>query len=546
VIKIVNLSDYSSYKIGSDWIPAFNQAFRDLTASGGGILQIPAGLHYINSTINIPSNVHIIGAGAGVSTIRLSNGANTDMVNFNISDNCGIADLTLRGNCFDPTPSVDKNGLVIGRPGLNSATNEGSMDNISIQNIEIRDIGGNGFRCYRNTWIYSISRVTIQFCTGYGAWIESTDNMYDTFDITGNGKAGLYVTGSNNRFSNMKIIFNGRGVKKADGKFYGNGTDLNSAGTYCTGTRNGFVNIDSQENYGHGFVFDGAKDTDLLGCLADKNGYSVLAPDGSSLKSAATAVGFYFINSSARITGIVKATNFNTNLVSQLCGYYIDHTCTSISLDYEQDATQGLSTNLSYTSQVTTASMKATIYANAQYNNFLTSGNTLTNKITAYNSTNFQLGKNFISSYTVTGNRIYVTTNWAGTPRMGTLSNLSVSQNRVYLVRVKVKPTVDNYFLRFKAFYDEGSFDQIRQIDARYNSSAYTDISFIFKADRTSSKVAFYVQDQVGTNNAKQYPFYAAEFALIDITDMMKQEYLPKSLDMAVSKNYFVGSRTFL
>ncbi|MBI0577468.1 hypothetical protein IEC97_08855 [Neobacillus cucumis] len=542
--SVKNLSDYSSYKSGPDWIPAFNQAFTDLTVSGGGILQIPVGTYNINSTITIPANVHVMGAGVGVTTIRLSNGVNTDMITLDTHSNCGISYLTIRGNCFDASPSVGKDGLVLGRTGLNATTNEGNMPNVNIHDIEIRDIGGNGFHCYRNTWVYALFRITIEFCTGYGAWIESTDNLYDTFSITANGNYGLYVTGSNNRFSNMKIIFNGRGFNSG-GNFYGNGTDLNSAGVYCKGTRNTFVNIECQENYGHGFVFDGAKDADLVGLLADKNGYSVLAPDGGSVKSTPTAVGYYFINSSARLTGMVKATNFNTKLVSQACGYYIDSTCTNISLDFENDATQGLSANLSYTSYVTTSDTRTNVHVNGQYNDFLASGLTLTNKINAYDGTNFQFGAGMLNSYTVTGNEIYGSTNWSSTPRLGTLSNLSIMAGRIYLVRVKVKATADNYFLRLTALYDESPWDAIKKVDGNYKTGVYTDVSFVFKADRNSSKLSVFIEDKIGTNNVTQKPFYASEFAIIDITDVVIATYLPKTVDKVVSKNYFLGSRKF-
>ncbi|WP_144554591.1 hypothetical protein [Bacillus sp. X1(2014)] len=544
--NLKNLSDYSTYKSGSNWVPAFTKAFADLTAEGGGILQVPVGTYTINSTLTIPSNIFIVGMGVGITVIKLANAANVDMITFDTHSNCGISDLTIKGNAYDATPSTGMDGLVIGRPGINITNNEGNMPNVKIQNIEIRDIGGNGFHCYPGTWVYYLSRIAIKYCTGYGAWIASTDNLFDTFDITANGKYGLYITGSNNHFSNMKIIFNGRGAING-GKFYGNGTDINSSGVYCgNGTRNIFVNIECQENYGHGFVFDGAKDTDLIGLLADKNGYSALAPDGTSLKTTATAVGFYFMNSSARLTGIIKATNFNTSLVSQARGYYIDSTCTNISLDFESDATQGLSANLSYTSYVTTADSRANVHAAIQYSDFLTSGLTLTNAITAYNGTNFALGATFLKSYIITGNEIYGTTNWASHPRIGTPGNTTVVKDHIYMVRCKVKPTVDNYFLRLTALYNEGTYDVVKRVDGNYKSGVYTDVTFLFKADRNSSKLMTYVEDKVGTNNATQQPFYVSEFAIIDITDVVSKNYIPKAIDKVVSKNYFLGSRTFV
>ena len=41
-----------------------------------------------------------------------------------------------------------------------------------------------------------------------------------------------------------------------------------------------------------------------------------------------------------------------------------------------------------------------------------------------------------------------------------------------------------------------------------------------------------------------QAAFYAAEFAVIDITDIVSS-YYPKTIDKAISKKYFIGAKTF-
>lgn len=549
-----NLDDYISYSSGNtNWSSAFAQAFTDLGVNGG-ILQLGAKTYTITSTITIPSNVQIVGLGQGISVIKLATGISADMVTLDTHTNCGISNLTIWGNIDGVVnPPTDRHGLIIGRAGIpNDGT--GTMPNINIHDIEIRSIGGHGFRCYLNTWVYYLARFSIRYCTGYGAYIQSTDNLYESFDITANGFYGLYVTGSNNRFSNMKIIFNGRGPKQADNTFIGNGTDINSAGVYsASGARNTFVNIESQENYGHGFVFDGAKDADILGCVADKNGYSIVqdngAGQGQTIKAGfnKSAIGFYFMNSCARLTGIVKATNFNTGLVTQDAGYFIDSTCSNISLEYEQDATQtGLSTNLSYTSLVTTADLRAISLANSQYNDLLTSGMTLNNLITAYNTSVFALGTNFVQAgYTITGNDIYGSTNWANTPRIGTPGTSTITAGSIFLVRVKVKPDTNNYYLRLKAMYNDGAFETINTLAGNYSNAAYTELSFVFKAPRAGNLLTF-VEDKVGTNNVTQGAFHVSELAVIDITSVISAKYHPKTADQLVKKNYFLGSRAFV
>jgi hypothetical protein len=387
--------------------------------------------------------------------------------------------------------------------------------------------------------------MNIDFCTEYGAYIQSTDNEYDTINITGNNKWGLYVTGSNNRFTSSKIIFNGRGAPSA-GKYYGNGTDLNSAGAYITGKRNTFVNVEAQENYGHGFVFDGAADTDLVGLVSDKNGYTALAPDGTSVTGTPSAVGYYFMNGASRITGMVKATNFNSSLKSQLSGYYIDSTCQNVSLEYEQDGNiVGQNTNLSFSSLVMNSDMRAASMANTQYTDFITSGLSLTNQITAYDTSNFALTTTFVKAgYTISGNDIYGSTEWTNTPRIGTVGNKPITAGNIYLVRVKVKPDINNYYLRLKAIYNDGAYENISSVEGRYPNNVYTELSFVIKAPRAGNILAF-VEDKIGTNNVTQGAFHVSEFAVIDITSIVSNYYIPRAIDKVVSKNYFLGTRTF-
>lgn len=542
--NIKYLWEYPQYVSGQESLAVINQAFADLTAAGGGKLMLPMGTVSIGAKMTIPSNVFVEGFGVGITTLRLANGVDDDIVNFDTHSNCGIRYLTISGNTWSGAGQSGKDGLIIGRPGINTTNNEGNMPNVLINNIEIRDVGGNGFHCYAGTWIYYISKVAVRYCTNYGMWIESTDNMYDTIEVTACGSYGVYVTGSNNRLSGMKIIFNGRGQLN-NGKFLGTGNDITSAGLRVTGSRNTLVNIESQENYGHGFVFDGAKDADLVGLLADKNGYSALAAtDGVSLTGSATAIGFYFMNSCARLTGILKATNFHTGRVSQLSEYFIDNTCASLSLDIERDTTQAQGVNLSYSSFVTTSEMRANMMASIQATDFLTSGNVLTNAITAYDSTNFALGSSFVTAHTIVGNEIQgITTNWGSNPRIGTPGNTSITKDRLYLVRVKVKPSSGTYNFRLKAIYNEGTYATIRQLDGTFSAGAYSEMSFVFKADQTSTKLMVFVDDKV--LNTTQQAFSISELAIVDVTNAVGKGYTPKAIDKLVNKNYFLGTRTF-
>jgi hypothetical protein len=540
------LHDYTSLSNGgTDWAPAINQAIIDLNALGGGILEIPAGTHLIHSTIALLSNVHIVGQGKAVTNIKLDSGVDADILNIDTHSNCGIRDLSIKGNVWDASPAINRTGVVIGRAGININANEGNMPNTYIHNIEIRDVSGDGFHCFQGTWQYALSRVDINFCKGYGANIESTDNLYDLMTVTGNGKYGLYIKGSNNHFNIMKVINNGRG----DDLKGSVGTDFQNAGVYDSGKRNTFVSIETQENYGHGFVFDGAVDTDLIGCLADANGLAMIANN----RATGTAIGFYFQNCQ-RMNGSLKATVFKAT-ISQVSGYYIDAGSSDLSFDYENDHAQ-TDTNLSSSCIIMTTSTKRNMYSatqyttNKQYSDFIASNTVLNNTITSYDGANLQLGAIFQTSTTIdtVNHDVLATLNWGvgQFPRIGSTYR-SVTQGRTYLVRLKVKPTINNYFLRLIALYDEGAFTVVKNLDGNYNSSVYSDVTFTFQAGVTSTKFLFYVTDKPDgiTPNATQGSFHVKDLAFVDITDALTNYYLPTTLDKAVRDNYFMGSKTF-
>jgi hypothetical protein len=155
---------------------------------------------------------------------------------------------------------------------------------------------------------------------------------------------------------------------------------------------------------------------------------------------------------------------------------------------------------------------------------FLDSGTTLTNMVSGYDVSNFQLSSDKVTSYTISGYEFQnVITNWQGTSaRLGTAVK-PIVQGKTYLVRLKVKPSVDNYFLSIHSFYDEGLYDNVKMIDSWYMSNDYNDISFIFTADRNSNNFIVTIWDNVDGHNATQKAFNAIEFAIIDFTDALNE-----------------------
>lgn len=116
---VINVKDYGAVGDGSnDDTAAITVAMSAANSAGGGIVYSPHGT-YITGNQTLYSNVRIIGAGAGVTTWKLKNGSNTDLLSaqtnlINLSalaqssgngtlSNFSIESMTLDGNQANQT-----------------------------------------------------------------------------------------------------------------------------------------------------------------------------------------------------------------------------------------------------------------------------------------------------------------------------------------------------------------------------------------------------------------------------------------------------------
>lgn len=133
-----NVRDYGATGNGTtDDTTAVQNAINAANAAGGGIVYFPAGT-YIIAGITLYSFVHLRGAGIGATTLKLKNGANTDLlwggatnagyINLAASSgtsntgglaNFGIYEMTLDGNkanqtaaVADPTTAITTSGAL--------------------------------------------------------------------------------------------------------------------------------------------------------------------------------------------------------------------------------------------------------------------------------------------------------------------------------------------------------------------------------------------------------------------------------------------------
>jgi hypothetical protein len=126
---------------------AINAALVAAAKSGGGVVHLPAGTYLVGQTLLFPSARPIVlaGSGAGVTTIKLKDGANRDLVSH--------ADFS------ELTGTSAKRGL--DRAGLRDLRLDGNR---------LRNSRGSGVRWYGRG--FSIHNVAIENCAGEGLWTE--------------------------------------------------------------------------------------------------------------------------------------------------------------------------------------------------------------------------------------------------------------------------------------------------------------------------------------------------------------------------------------
>jgi len=174
----VSVNDFSSIQDG----------INALSATGGGVLEFPAGTFLISAPITLKSNVKLVGKGYGVTVIKLTNGANCDLVvtegfgtfaslqDVGVPKDFGIEKLTIDGNYL--------------ASDWNSATN--TINNTTGYGLKVE-----GFGFTVDVELYNIPEVGIRIKGESSA--PATQDIYSHVSVFGRvfGKEGLIMTGPN-------------------------------------------------------------------------------------------------------------------------------------------------------------------------------------------------------------------------------------------------------------------------------------------------------------------------------------------------------------
>ena len=236
----------------------------------GGNLILSQG-KYICNGITLKYKTNLIGSGKGATVLKKSDNSATPIITINEQSFCSsIYNLTIEGNnkisdgiyikrtttlerieyLYDGTRAFDQKSA--------GGYYTGTIENISIHKCDTALNANNvTFNLYVNNCMFHDSNVGVVFAV--------TDSQISNCYVNNNYKQGMIISGSNNKISNCKAIFNNTSFTELDNTMYG---------VLITGHRNTIIGIETQDNYCGGFYIGGVSNI-IIGCLSNTDGYGI-------------------------------------------------------------------------------------------------------------------------------------------------------------------------------------------------------------------------------------------------------------------------------
>lgn len=232
----------------------------------GGRLLFGSGIYNVGG-LQLKERVELEGQGEGATILRLPNNANTDMIT--VSENsalCGIFRMTLKGNRANNTSG---SGIVFSTTGASDGSSYEPYNNkvdapphsykhFRCAFVHVGDFAVDGVYLSPSNYACDFSHFTSSHNGRDGVANFASDCGFSNFYIEKNGRCGLYSSGSNNKFTRGKVIWNGM-------------TDPSLGGLREQGSNNSYVQVESQDNYCDGILVLGI-DADFDACSSNTNG----------------------------------------------------------------------------------------------------------------------------------------------------------------------------------------------------------------------------------------------------------------------------------
>lgn len=151
-----------------------------ISGLGGGTVYLPKGT-YLVSGITLPSNICLLGAGKGLSILKLINNSTHHLIYSAISSNVKISNMTLDGN------KANQEINTYFGVEFNAVTNG------EIENLEVKNCSAHGIDCRNSSNIHVYKCVSINNYN-VGINFNSVLNGFINKNIcSGNGMGGIYL-----------------------------------------------------------------------------------------------------------------------------------------------------------------------------------------------------------------------------------------------------------------------------------------------------------------------------------------------------------------
>ena len=305
--KTINIKDYGAKGDGqTNDTSAFRAAIAD--AKSRTTIELDTGVYRIENLVIDKDRVTLKGISKSVAIKTFGADYGIKVT----GSECNLQDFDM----VQENSSVKATAILL-------TSNEGNNHNIEVDNISISYYNGDGIRVEANNgsmYLIDIERVKVFNVNGNGIVLKGHDSVITNCNIHDVGLDGVISMGGNNRLSDIKA-------------YYCCKDDRSGAGILIDGQRNLLSNIDSQENYGNGFIFDTAS-TGSIGSslMADANGitdkdYSIVSDDKK--------IGYIIKAENIAIQG--RATDFRKN--AQEKAFEVDSNITNAMLNILQDNT---------------------------------------------------------------------------------------------------------------------------------------------------------------------------------------------------------------
>lgn len=207
---VISVKDFGAISDGSDNSSYFQTAIIACAAAGGGTVFVPAGTYFINTTLTIPSNVVLKGAGRG-STILRGAGANyTATTHAVVGSGVGVIGIYMNGHNSEVT------ALTVQEFGCGIYMNTAYWSKVYLARMTACRMG---LRCYNgfissvfeNNMDYNKFNVVLQGESyALTLYANDIDNQIQ-YSVSGNTvrAPGLFITGDNGAIIRDNVIESG-------------------------------------------------------------------------------------------------------------------------------------------------------------------------------------------------------------------------------------------------------------------------------------------------------------------------------------------------